>query len=102
MPRPPWRWLGAIAAYDAATFERAGAVVATDRSAGTTIVEWPGASLATFLLFDVLLHEIGHHVLQHSKGKRLVRIARTRDHEAFAARFAERYRAALGDPAVAT
>jgi hypothetical protein len=46
------------------------------------------------MLFDVLLHEIGHHVLQHGKGKRLVRIARTRDHEAFATRFADLYRAA--------
>jgi Zn-dependent peptidase ImmA (M78 family) len=43
----------------------------------------------------VLLHEIGHHILQQHKGKRRPRIARTRDHEAFAARFAEKHRAKL-------
>jgi hypothetical protein len=96
LPRPPWRLLGPIATRDAEALERAGAVVTTDRAAGATLVAWPGASLATFVLFDVLLHEIGHHILQHGKGKRLVRVARTRDHEAFAARFAERCRAAWG------
>ena len=99
LPLPPWRWLGPIAARDALALQRAGAIVATDREAGTTVVEWPGTSLATFVLFDVLLHEIGHHLLQHAKGKRLARVARTRDHEAFAARFADRCRAALGHPA---
>jgi hypothetical protein len=47
------------------------------------------------MLEEVLLHEIGHHVLQHHTGKRPVRIARTRDHEAFAAAFAEKERAVL-------
>lgn len=99
LPEPAWRWLGLIAARDAEAFERAGAIVATDRKAGSTVVEWPGTSLACFVLLDVLLHEIGHHILQHGKGKRLIRVARTRDHEAFAARFAERCRAAWGKEA---
>ena len=51
------------------------------------------------MLRDVLLHEIGHHVLQHGKGKRGVRIARTRDHEAFATRFALGLRAMWPEPA---
>ncbi len=46
-----------------------------------------------FMIFEVFLHEVGHHILQHNMGKRTERIARTRDHEAFARRFAERYRA---------
>ena len=45
-------------------------------------------------LFDVLMHEIGHHLIQHYKGKRTVRRARTADHEAFADRFAQRCRLA--------
>ena len=97
LPRPPWRSLGPIATDDAEALERRGAVLTTDREAGVTAVEWPGTTLASFVLLDVLLHELGHHVLQHATGKRLARVARTRDHEAFAARFAERYRAALGD-----
>ena len=55
-------------------------------------MSWPGETLKEFMLLDVLLHEIGHHVLQHYKGKQRVRIARTRDHEAFASAFAERCR----------
>jgi Zn-dependent peptidase ImmA (M78 family) len=47
------------------------------------------------MLEEILLHELGHHVLQHEKGKRPERIARTRDHEAFARRFARQLRAAL-------
>jgi hypothetical protein len=38
---------------------------------------------------------LGHHVLQQYKGKRPVRIARTRDHEAAAERFASRQRSLL-------
>jgi len=60
-----------------------------------TLVDWPQDTLWRFMLEEVLLHELGHHVLQHHKGKRPERIARTRDHEAFAARFAEKQRAAL-------
>jgi len=63
--------------------------------AGATLVDWPETTLRRFMLEEVLLHEIGHHVLQQHTGKRPVRIARTRDHEAFAARFAEKQRAAL-------
>jgi hypothetical protein len=96
VPESPWRWLGGVAARDLQALERGGATVTVDRAAGTTLVDWPGETLAAFMLCDVLLHEIGHHVLQHRTGKRLVRVARTRDHEAFAARFAERWRAALG------
>ena len=100
VPRPPWRWPGSIAAHDAGSFERAGAVVATDRAAGTTVVEWPGASLTTFLLFDVLLHEIGHHVLQHSKGKRLALDRSDPRPRGMRCTFRRAIRASLGEPAV--
>src|SRR5947199_189734 len=60
-----------------------------------TSVGWPKAMLQRFMLEEGLLHELGHHLLQHYKGKRPVRIARARDHEAFAARFAEKQRTAL-------
>lgn len=98
LPRPPWRLRGLLAAADAAALRQAGATVAPDREAGVTVVAWPGDSLATFMLADVLLHEIGHHVLQHNKGKRRVRTARTRDHEAFAQRFAGIRRAGWSRP----
>jgi hypothetical protein len=59
---------------------------------GATIVSWPSTTLRAFMLFDVLMHEIGHHLIQHYKGKRPARVARTRDHEAFADAFAQRCR----------
>jgi hypothetical protein len=60
-----------------------------------TLVDWPADTLRRFILEEVLLHELGHHALQHHKAKRRARIARTKDHEAFAARFAVRQRPAL-------
>ncbi len=93
-PRPPWRVPVSLAAETVGILERSGAVVVEDARIGVTIVQWPGDSLRDFMIVEVLLHEIGHHVLQHHKGKRIARIARTRDHEAFARAFAARYRQA--------
>jgi hypothetical protein len=94
-PMPPWRLSGLLKGDVARRLEHAGAVLTRLPDAGATLVDWPQDTLRRFMLEEVLLHELGHHVLQHHKGKRPVRIARTRDHEAFAARFAEKQRAAL-------
>jgi len=77
---------------DRTLLERAGAIVAVSDGGHHTRSDWPGDRLRSFVLFDGLMHEIGHHLLQHEKGKRRVRIARTADHEAFAERFARRCR----------
>jgi hypothetical protein len=90
VPVPPWR--GALHPDDAARLARAGAVVSRD------LVEWPGDSLRAFFLSHVLLHELGHHLLQHHHGKRPSRIARTGAHEAFAELAAARARRLLGAP----
>jgi Zn-dependent peptidase ImmA (M78 family) len=58
-------------------------------------VDWPADTLRRFMLEEVLMHELGHHVLQHHKAKRLARIARTKDHETSATLFAIRQRLAL-------
>jgi hypothetical protein len=92
-PLPPWRLPGIISAIDAHQFQRAGALIETQSEIECTIVDWPGDSLRDFILLDVLLHEVGHHVLQHNKGQRTKRVARTRDHEDFARMFVERCRA---------
>ena len=94
-PLPPWRLSGVLKGDVARRLERAGAVVTRLTDVGATLVLWPHDTLRRFMLEEVLLHEMGHHVLQHHKGKRLVRVARTRDHESFAARFAEKQRLAL-------
>ena len=94
-PLSPWRLPGILVPATARRLEDAGAILTALPAASATVVDWPDGTLRLFMLEEVLLHEVGHHVLQHHKGKRQARIARTRDHEAFAARFAEKQRAAL-------
>jgi hypothetical protein len=89
---PPWRLSGLLPKTSVSRFERVGANVKLLADVRATLVHWPEDTLRRFMLEDVLLHELGHHVLQHYKGQRFVRIARTRDHEAFASRFVEKHR----------
>jgi hypothetical protein len=94
-PMPPWRLSGLLSEAAARQLGQAGALLTRLTDVGATLVDWPQDTLGRFMSEHVLLHELGHHVMQHHKGKRPARIARTRDHEAFAARFAEKQRAAL-------
>jgi hypothetical protein len=91
-PPSPWLLPGSLSAAEQRRLRRAGAKVEMVNEASQAIVSWPGDTLRDFMLFDVLMHEIGHHLLQHYKGKRRERVARTGDHEAFANRFAVRCR----------
>jgi hypothetical protein len=88
-PPPPWRITGALTWADQARLERAGAIV--HAGLGRVEVHWPGGSLRSFWLLDVLLHELGHHRVQHEQGKRPARTLRTRDHEAAAGMWAQRW-----------
>jgi len=94
-PEPPWRLTGILNRADTNRFKTFGATVTIQPDSQMTTVEWPKDSLKRFMLEGVLLHELGHHVLQQYKGKRPARIARTRDHEAAAERFASRQRSLL-------
>jgi hypothetical protein len=89
-PAGQWRVNGVLKADLVRQMERAGARLTRLADIGVTLVDWAPGALKRFMLEEVLLHELGHHVLQHYKGKRRARVARTRDHEAFAARFAEK------------
>jgi len=84
--QPPWLFRGELSQESKARLERAGAAIESEPA--LTRVEWPGRSLADFMLFDGLMHEIGHHLIQHHKGKRLARVMRTSDHERRAEQFA--------------
>jgi hypothetical protein len=92
---PPWRLPGILNQADTKRFGAFGASVTIQPESQMTTVEWQTDSLRRFMLEEVLLHELGHHVLQHYKGKRPVRIARTRDHEAAAEQFASLQRSKL-------
>jgi hypothetical protein len=53
--------------------------------------EHEAAKLRDFMRFDVLLHELGHHVLQH-RARKVGSVRRTSDHERFAEMFAFRWK----------
>jgi hypothetical protein len=99
-PDPPWTLSGRIPGGEEGRLRRAGAAISLDSSGLQTIIAWPEDTLRRFMLFDVLLHELGHHVLQHERRAPAGRIVRTRDHEALADRFARRWRERL-EPAMA-
>jgi hypothetical protein len=86
----PWSLNGKLPDHEREKLTRAGAQV--EVSAHGSWATWPEDTLRDFMLFDVLMHEIGHHQVQQYKGKRPVRVARTRDHEAFADQFARQCR----------
>lgn len=99
-PAPPWVLAGRLSAGEQDRLRRAGAEISIAGGGTQSIVAWPEDTLRRFMLFDVLLHELGHHVLQHERRAPTGRIVRTRDHEAFADRFARRWREIL-EPAMA-
>ncbi|MFY1691096.1 hypothetical protein [Plantactinospora sp. WMMB782] len=89
-PATPWELSGRLTDAAMARLQRAGARVATGH-AGTR-VDWPDTTLRDFMLFDGLMHEIGHHMIQHAAHKRRTRVMRTVDHERRADAYAMRAR----------
>ena len=94
-PTPPWVLSGRLPASEQDRLGQAGAEITAAGGGLQTIVAWPGDTLRRFMLLDVLLHELGHHVLQHERRAPSRRIVRTSDHEAFADQFARRWRERL-------
>jgi hypothetical protein len=92
---PPWHYVGRLSDSIRELFERSGAEVCWSVEASATTVDWPGDTLASFLLVEGLLHEIGHHIKQHEARAGTRRIARTKDHEAFANMYAARVKGEL-------
>jgi hypothetical protein len=84
---PPWLIRGDLSRGSRERLERTGAII--ESGPASTRVDWPGDSLAHLMLFDGLMHEIGHHLIQHHKGKRPARMMRTADHERRARDFAD-------------
>lgn len=88
----PWLLPGLLLAHQQERLRRSGALIETTGQGRHIIVTWPGSTLRDFILFDVLMHEVGHHMIQQYTGKYRARVMRTRDHEAAADRFAARCR----------
>jgi hypothetical protein len=77
-PGPPWTFAGQLHEVSRQRLVRAGAAVR--EADGVTHVAWTAEALRDFMLFDGLMHEIGHHIVEHHM--------RTADHEARADAFA--------------
>ena len=84
-PCPPWTIAGRLSPETQHRLRRAGAIVEAGASASR--VDWPYQTLRDFMLLDGLMHEVGHHVVQHRAHKRAP-IMRTVDHERRADAFA--------------
>ena len=92
VPAIPWRFAFVPSRTDLEAFARHGASVSidVDTAQGQTTVFWTPNTLKSYFLVEVLAHEIGHHVLQHNRGKRQAQICRRFDHEACADLYSRR------------
>jgi hypothetical protein len=91
-PEPPWVLSGRLGEPARRRLARAGALI--EAGAAATRVAWPAGTLRDFVLLDGLMHEIGHHTVQHAANKRRTAVMRTADHERRADAFAVRARTA--------
>jgi hypothetical protein len=98
-----WAWYG-LQVVELRQREDADLVYGRMRAPGQIFLyEQPaGAPLRDFMRFDVLLHEIGHHLLQH-RVRKVGSVRRHTDHERYADLFMSRWkpvvvRAVLGLP----
>jgi len=91
-PEPPWVLPGRLDETARRRLTRAGALIAAGATA--TRVDWPPGTLRDFLLLDGLMHEIGHHTVQHAANRRRTPAMRTADHERRADALAVRARTA--------
>lgn len=87
-PPSPWLLPRGLSAEAIDKLCHAGAVVEVCSPSAHMVIWWPGTMLRDYMLFDVLMHEVGHHLIQQYTGKHRARVARTKDHEAFAGGFA--------------
>lgn len=81
VPPSPWRIPFVPAEEDIAAFRRHGARVLVSEARQMTTVEWSEEGLRGFYLYEVLAHELGHHLLHYHRGKRLAVTCRRSDHE---------------------
>jgi len=100
-PPSPWFVSGSIPSADKEKLERAGALIESSSDNLQCLVNWTPEALKHFMLFEVFMHEVGHHLIQQYTGKRSARVVRTKDHENFADLFATQFRMSFFDVSAA-
>ncbi len=96
-PQPPWLLPGSLPVEQRELLKSAGALIELSSDGARCKVDWPDDTLIQFMLFEVLMHEVGHHIIQQFKGKREAQVLRRKDHEALALSFARRCRQSYHD-----
>ena len=91
-PKPPWFISGSLPRAERTRLERSGALIESSDDGIHSLIHWKENDLRNFMLFEVFMHEVGHHIIQQYKGKRGARLMRTKDHERLADAFAKRCR----------
>ena len=91
-PKPPWFVCGSIPRSERVKLERSGASIESSDDHTQCLIHWKKDDLKAFMLFEVFMHEVGHHIIQQYKGKRNARVMRTKDHERWADAFVRRCR----------
>ena len=81
VPSLTWKLPFEMHAADLADFARYGCRCEIDALLGQTTLAWSLAGLRDYTLYEVLAHELGHHLLQYHKGKRPAALCRRSDHE---------------------
>ncbi len=92
-PVSPWFVPNKLSAHDKKELQQCGAQIETSDDGLRNIITWVESELRDYMLFEVLMHEVGHHLIQHFKGKRKAQVMRTADHERSAELFARKCRA---------
>ncbi len=92
-PVSPWFVPSNLSAHDRKSLQQCGAQIETSDEGLRNIITWEETGLRDYMLFEVLMHEVGHHLIQHFKGKRRAQVMRTADHERAADMFARKCRA---------
>lgn len=90
--KPPWFLNGGLGSEQQSLLESAGAIIEFSANRLRCKIDWPDDSLSSFMLFEVLMHEVGHQIIQQFKGKRTAQVLRTKEHELLAIAFARRCR----------
>ena len=99
VPATPWQFPFVPSRSDLEAFAQHGANVHIDELRDQATICWTPNGLKSYLLYEVLAHEIGHHILQHNKGKRQAQIRRRFDHEACADLYSRRLERLRVNPA---